>query len=91
MADKPYLGLENVRKMPDKTERCNDRQATKKVSHFGLFFSMSTFIIRVVQFSTKICTNYIKHGTSSFSNIIICRCLAYHKYKFIFRERKKWI
>jgi hypothetical protein len=48
MADKPYLGLEYVRKMPDKTERCNDRQATKKVSHFGLFFSMSTFIIRVV-------------------------------------------
>ena len=32
------VGLEYVRKMPDKTERCNDRQATKKVSHFGLFF-----------------------------------------------------
>jgi hypothetical protein len=53
MADKPYLGLEYVRKMPDKTERCNDRQATKKVSHFGLFFPMSTFIIKLCSFQQR--------------------------------------
>ena len=70
MADKPYLGLEYVRKMPDKAERCNDRQATKKVSHSGLLFSMGCVLfnknLHQVHYALKFFSlNPKRHGGDS--------------------------